>query len=113
MSKNKFVTIRELNLNYFLWVLNELKGDRHETAKVLGISRRTINNWVRTLKDTGRAKEFEKASHKKLATEYVKPEESEFDVDIFPTNEERIRYKDLFPQGVKKYKLWQKQRLYD
>lgn len=42
----EFQTMREVQLDYCLYVLEELNGNKTQAAKALGISIRTIRNWI-------------------------------------------------------------------
>lgn len=80
------LTIREFTDRYITIAL-ELHGDnRTRAAKALGISIRTLRNRLAAMREN-------REHITKLSTE----ENHEILHRLFPTNEERILYKDTFP----------------
>lgn len=67
-------TLEEIKSEYIHYVLKECNGNKTKAAKILGISVRTLFTYVEK--------------------EKTKRDMPEVNPNIFPTNEERLRYLD-------------------
>ena len=89
-------TLAQVKDEHFLLVLMATNWHRNETAKVLGICVRSLRDWInKQIADHGSMAEFIKfRSPGGKKTIDKKPVKDPFECSNFPTNEERLEYRD-------------------
>ena len=89
-------TLKQMTYEYTIFTLQHFEGNRTRACESLDISMRTMRNYIAEIRVN--------PNFKNLVDVVDKPElmahgisESKIICKIFPTNEERLKYLDTFP----------------
>ena len=89
-------TLKEITNLYIITALRMNKFNKTKTAEVLGISRKTLGNKLDYMKQDPYYLALLKEPEALVRKE---KEDERYLTKLFPTNEERLYYRDNFPNG--------------
>jgi len=91
----EYPKLSEILNRYVYYVLKESGFNQTKAANHLGVSQRTIRNYLTRIKNIDPSVEEEVEAYRKLLQKEKVEKLNKKDFTIFPTNEERINYLNM------------------